>query len=301
MDVRQLRHFEAVAETLHFGRAAARLNMTQPPLSQSIQALERELGAALFARTKRSVALTPFGAQLLIPVRAALAELAALPDIARRLRDGEAGRLELSFVSTADYSVLPALVRRYAALYPAVEIDLREATSEVQIAALLEGHGHAGVVIAPSGALPAGLAYHRLLIEPLVAAVPEAWLREGRLPLQAGKLDPAVIVQSPLILFPRRAAPAFHDLVTDYFTAHGDAASIAQEAIQMQTIISLVSAEMGVALAPASLRNLARTGVRYVELAGEAPLLETGLVWRQDDRTPTLARFLDIAFDGAAD
>lgn len=301
MDVRQLRHFEAVAETLHFGRAAARLNMTQPPLSQSIQALERELGAALFARTKRSVALTPFGAQLLIPVRAALAELAALPDIARRLRDGEAGRLELSFVSTADYSVLPALVRRYAALYPSVEIDLREATSEVQIAALLEGQGHAGVVIAPSGALPPGLAYHRLLVEPLVAAVPDAWLSEGRLPLQAGKLDPAVIVQSPLILFPRRAAPAFHDLVTDYFTAHGGAARIAQEAIQMQTIISLVSAEMGVALAPASLRNLARTGVRYVELAGEAPLLETGLVWRQDDLTPTLARFLDIAFDGATD
>ena len=301
MDVRQLRHFEAVAETLHFGRAAARLNMTQPPLSQSIQALERELGAALFARTKRSVALTPFGAQLLIPVRAALGELAALPDVARRLRDGEAGRLELSFVSTADYSVLPALVRRYAALYPAVEIDLREATSEVQIAALLEGQGHAGVVIAPSGGLPAGLAYRRLLVEPLVAAVPEAWLAEGRLPLQAGKLDPAVIVQSPLILFPRRAAPAFHDLVTDYFTAHGGAVRIAQEAIQMQTIISLVSAEMGVALAPASLRNLARTGVRYVELAGEAPSLETGLVWRQDDLTPTLARFLNIAFDGAAD
>ena len=301
MDVRQLRHFEAVAETLHFGRAAARLNMTQPPLSQSIQALERELGAALFARTKRSVALTPFGAQFLIPVRAALAELAALPDIARRLRDGEAGRLELSFVSTADYSVLPALVRRYAALFPAVEIELREATSEVQIEALLDGAGHAGVVIAPSGALPPGLAYHRLLVEPLVAAVPEAWLSEGRLALQAGKLDPAVIVQSPLILFPRRAAPAFHDLVTDYFTAHGGAARIAQEAIQMQTIISLVSAEMGVALAPASLRNLARTGVRYVELAGEAPLLETGLVWRQDDQTPTLARFLDIAFDGPAD
>lgn len=301
MDVRQLRHFEAVAETLHFGRAAARLNMTQPPLSQSIQALERELGAALFVRTKRSVALTPFGAQFLIPVRAALGELAALPDIARRLRDGEVGRLELSFVSTADYSVLPALVRRYSSLYPAVEIDLREATSEVQITALLEGQGHAGVVIAPSGALPAGLAYHRLLIEPLVAAVPEAWLSEGRLPLQAGKLDPAVVVQSPLILFPRRAAPAFHDLVTGYFTAHGGAARIAQEAIQMQTIISLVSAEMGVALAPASLRNLARTGVRYVELAGEAPSLETGLVWRQEDLTPTLARFLDIAFDGAAD
>lgn len=295
MDVRQLRHFAAVAETLHFGRAAARLNMTQPPLSQSIQALERELGAALFTRTKRSVALTPFGAAWLGHVRQVLDRLAELPGVAARLRDGEAGRLDLSFVSTADYSVLPALVRRYSALYPEVEIALREATSEVQIAALTDGQGHAGVIIAPSAALPASLAYHRLLIEPLVAAVPEAWLDAGRLRLRDGRLDPDVIVQSPLILFPKRAAPAFHDLVTDYFIAHGGAAHIAQEAIQMQTIISLVSAEMGVALAPASLRNLARTGVRYVELAGEAPQLETGLVWRRDDLTPTLHRFLEIA------
>lgn len=301
MDVRQLRHFAAVAETLHFGRAAARLNMTQPPLSQSIQSLERELGAALFVRTKRSVALTPFGALWLTHVRSALAEVASLPDIARRLRDGEVGRLELSFVSTADYSVLPALVRRYAAHYPAVAVDLREATSEVQIAALSDGAGHAGLIIPPAGgALPEGLRYRHLLIEPLVAAVPEAWLATGRLKLIDGRLDPTDVVQSPLIIFPKRSAPAFHDLITGYFNAHGGAAKIAQEAIQMQTIISLVSAEMGVALAPASLRNLARTGVRYVELAGEVPSLETGLIWRQDDGTPTLARFLDIAFADAA-
>lgn len=299
MDVRQLRHFVAVAETLHFGRAAEQLNMTQPPLSQSIMALERELGAPLFIRTKRSVALTPFGEQWLVHVRAALGEMAALPDIARRLRDGEAGRLELSFVSTADYSVLPALVRRYASLYPTVQIALREATSEVQIAALLEGEGHAGIIIAPAtGALPAALSYRRLLSEQLVAAVPDSWVEDGRLPLRSGRLDPAVAVQAPLILFPRRSAPAFHDLITGYFTAHGGTARIVQEAIQMQTIISLVSAEMGLALAPASLRNLARTGVRYIDLAGEAPSLETGIVWRQDDLTPTLSRFLQVATEG---
>jgi len=295
MDVRQLRHFAAVAETLHFGRAAARLNMTQPPLSQSILALERELGAPLFVRTKRSVALTPFGAQWLVHVRAVLGDIAALPDIAARLRDGEAGRLELSFVSTADYSVLPALVRRYAALYPEVEIALREATSEVQIAALLEGDGHAGIIIPPANGLPSALNYRRLLSEPLIAAVPESWADDGRLPLQAGRLDPAAVVQAPLILFPRRSAPAFHDLVTGYFTTHGGTARIAQEAIQMQTIISLVSAGMGVALVPASLRNLARTGVRYIDLAGEAPALETGIAWRRDDLTPTLSRFLQVA------
>lgn len=300
MDVRQLRHFAAVAETLHFGRAAARLNMTQPPLSQSIMALERELGAPLFVRTKRSVALTPFGAQWLVHVRAVLGDLGALPDAARRLRDGEAGRLELSFVSTADYSVLPSLVRRYASLHPAVEIALKEATSEVQIAALLDGEGHAGIIIPPAGgALPAALSYRRLLSEELVAAVPEGWVEDGRLP--PGRLDPAAVVQAPLIIFPRRAAPAFHDLITGYFTAHGGTARIVQEAIQMQTIISLVSAEMGVALVPASLRNLARTGVRYVDLAGVAPSLETGVVWRRDDLTPTLDRFLQVAFEEVRD
>lgn len=300
MDVRQLRQFAAVAETLHFGRAAERLNMTQPPLSQSIMALERELGAPLFTRTKRSVALTPFGEQWLVHVRAVLGELAAIPDIARRLRDGEAGTLELSFVSTADYSVLPALVRRYAALYPAVAISLKEATSEVQIAALLEGEGHAGIVIPPAtGSLPAALSYRRLLSEELVAAVPERWAEDGRLPLADGRLAPGVAAQAPLIIFPRRAAPAFHDLITGYLAAHGGAPQIVQEAIQMQTIISLVSAELGVALVPASLRNLARTGVRYVDLAGTAPSLETGVVWRKDDLTPTLNGFLQVAFDAA--
>ena len=296
MDVRQLRHFAAVAQTLHFGRAAEILGMTQPPLSQSIQALERELGAPLFERTKRSVALTPFGAQWLAPVRKALEELDSLPGLARQLREGDAGRLDLSFVSTADYSVLPRLVRRYAGLYPKVEITLTEATSDVQIAALLAGKGHVGLIIPPPRAtLPAPLAYLPLVVEPLVAAVPEGWIADGRLSIKDGAVSAEAVVAAPLILFPRQSAPAYHDLVTGYYDAHGGRARIVQEAIQMQTIISLVSAGMGVALAPASLRNLARTGVRYLDLGGSAPMLETGVAWRADDTTPTIARFVAIA------
>lgn len=300
VDIRQLRHFAAVAEVLHFGRAAKQLNMTQPPLSQSIMALERELGVALFVRSKRSVALTPFGEQWLVHVRAALAGVGALPELAKRLRDGEAGRLELSFVSTADYSILPDLVRRYATLYPAVEIALTEATSDVQIAALLDGEGHVGIIIPPAGGeLPEPLSYRRLVSEPLVAAVPESWIEEGRLSLVGDQLSPEAVIGAPLIIFPRRSAPAFYDLVTGYFTAHGGSARIAQEAIQMQTIISLVSAGMGIALVPASLRSLARTGVRYVSLMGGAPSLESGIVWWRGDTTPTLKRFLDVALNGA--
>ncbi|WP_091737381.1 LysR family transcriptional regulator [Phenylobacterium immobile] len=295
MDVRQLRHFVAVADTLHFGRAAQTLGMTQPPLSQSIQALERELGADLFARTRRSVALTAFGADWLPQVRAALEAVERLPDGARRLRDGEAGRLDLSFVSTADYSVLPDLVRRYAALYPEVEIALTEATSDVQIAALTRGEGMAGVIIPPAGGPPATLDYRRLLVEPLVAAAPEVWIEDGRLPAAEGRLPVASMLAAPLIIFPWRSAPGFHDLVTGYYAAHGAQVRIAQEAIQMQTIIALVSAGMGVAFVPASMRNLARAGVVYLPLEGQAPMLETGLVSRRADTTPTLRRFLELA------
>ncbi|MBS0220599.1 MAG: LysR family transcriptional regulator [Proteobacteria bacterium] len=297
MDVRQLRHFLAVAEMLHFGRAAERLGMTQPPLSQSILALERELGVSLFARTKRSVALTPFGAVWLGHVRAALDGIDTLPEIARRLRDGEKGRLDLSFVSTADYSVLPTLVRRYASLYPDVEIVLSEATSDVQIAALLEGSGHAGIVISPAqDALAGRLAYRKLVSEPLIAAIPENWLEGGRLALVGEMLPPAGVIEAPLIVFPRHLAPAFYDLVVGYYASHGRQARIAQEAIQMQTIISLVSAGMGIALVPASLRHLARTDVRYVDLV-DPPALETGIVWRRDDTTPTLHRFLGVVIE----
>jgi DNA-binding transcriptional LysR family regulator len=299
MDVRQLRHFLAVAQTLHFGRAADRLGMTQPPLSQSIMALEKELGAPLFVRTKRSVRLTALGEQWLPHVQAGVAAVEALPETARRLRDGQTGYLSLSFVSTADYSVLPDLVRRYAEACPEVDIRLTEATSDVQIPAVAAGDRHAGIIIPPHDrALPAGLAYRRLVSEPLVAVVPAAWVEDGRLEVRDGVLPPEAVVAAPVVLFPRGVAPAFHDLVTGYFAAHGGSARIVQEAIQMQTIISLVSAGLGVALVPASLRNLARAGVAYLDLVAP-PILETGLVWRPDDAAPTLRNLLALLDDPA--
>ncbi|MEN9060585.1 MULTISPECIES: LysR family transcriptional regulator [Ponticoccus] len=300
MDTRQLRHFVAVAEVLHFGRAAARLGMTQPPLSQSIRALEAALGEALFVRTRRSVALSPFGEAFLPHVRAALAAVEGLRDTAEALRGGAAGRLALSFVSTADYSVLPALVQGFRARYPGVDLALTEMTSDMQIAALVEGQGHAGIVL-PHGddPLPASLAYRRLLAEPLVAAVPESWVAEGRLP-EGPRLSPEALIDKPLIVFPRRAAPLFHDLVTGFYTARGVRPQVAQHAIQMQTIISLVSAGMGLALVPRSLKNLARAGVVYRDLDGTAPVLETGIAWRRADETPTLRNFLALVEEGAA-
>ncbi|WP_273545108.1 LysR family transcriptional regulator [Heliomarina baculiformis] len=295
MNARQLKHFLTVAETLHFGRAAELLGMTQPPLSQSIMSLEQELGAPLFLRSRRHVELTPFGAQWAPHVASAIADLETLPEIAARLIEGRAGSLSLSFVSTADYSVLPVLVHRFRQLYPDVNLSLTEATSDKQTAALSNGVGHAGIIIPPNRErLPQEFFYRRLIREPLVAAVPESWINEKRLNPVGGQLKSEDVIASPLIVFPRDAAPLFHDLVTEYYAARGASADVIQHAIQMQTIISLVSAGMGIALVPQSLRHLARTGVRYIDLEGAAPELETGLIWRRDDNSSTLANLLEL-------
>ncbi len=298
MDLRQLRYFVTVAEELHFGRAAERLSMTQPPLSQQIRALEEELGVMLFHRTQRSVALTPVGARWLVEVRRVLAEAGALPALAQRLARGEVGSLSLAFVSTADYGILPAVLRHFRHARPDVQLQLREATSDVQIEALLADEVDAGVVIAHhAGSVPGELEYRPLVRERLVLAVPASRAAQwGVAPGQAIAL--ADVAAEPLIIFPRRSAPALYDIITGYHAAHGGgdtSTRIGQEAIQMQTIVSLVSAEMGVALVPASLCNLQRTGVVYLELAAPSPFIETGLVWRRDAASPVLPWFVASA------
>ncbi|WP_261531184.1 LysR substrate-binding domain-containing protein [Burkholderia multivorans] len=290
-DLRQWRYFVTVADERHFGRAAERQSITQPPLSQAIRALEDALGVALFARTKRSVALTAVGAALLPDVRRLLAAADALPPLARRLARGEAGSLALAFVSTADYGLLPSLLRAFGARYPQVRLQLAEATSDVQIDELVAGRIDAGLVIPP---VPprhaAGLSYLPVVREPLVVAMPAG---ASDAPEDA-PVHLAEIAALPLVIFPRRLAPGFYDIITGCYGAAGAIPRIGQEAIQMQTIVSLVSAGMGVALVPQSLRNLRRTGVVYRPLAGDAPVVETGLVWRTGDVSPVLAAFIEV-------
>ncbi|KWF13458.1 LysR substrate-binding domain-containing protein [Burkholderia ubonensis] len=292
-DLRQWRYFVTVAEERHFGRAAARLSMTQPPLSQAIRALEDLLGVALFVRTKRSVALTAVGAALLPDVRKLLEAADALPPRAQSLARGETGSLALAFVSTADYGLLPSLLRAFGARYPQVRLQLEEATSDVQIEELAAGRIDAGLIIPPVPSRHAAeLSYLPVVREPLVLAMPAA-----AAPADAPEDVPvrlADVAALPLVIFPRRLAPGFYDIITGCYGAAGATPRIGQEAIQMQTIVSLVSAGMGVALVPQSLRNLRRTGVVYRPLADGAPVVETGLVWRTGDVSPVLAGFIDI-------
>ena len=298
-DLRQLRYFVAVAEERHFGRAARKLSMTQPPLSQAIRGLEEALGVELFARTKRTVELTAVGADLLPEVRKLLAAADALPPLAQSLARGEAGALSLAFVSTADYGLLPQLLREFAVRHPRVRLDLVEATSDVQIEELVAGRIDAGLIIPPPPPRHvAALTYLPVMREPLVAALPASSVpHRGRGEPPDWIDDPvslADVGQLPLVIFPRRLAPGFYDIITGCYSAAGLTPRIGQEAIQMQTIVSLVSAGMGMALVPQSLRNLRRTGVVYRPLAERAPLIETGLVWRTADVSPVLAGFIEI-------
>ncbi|AEF47397.1 transcriptional regulator, LysR family [Serratia sp. AS12] len=296
MDVRQLKYFVTVAETLHFGKAAERLNMTQPPLSQSIMSLEKELGHTLFFRNKRNVQLTPFGEQWLFYVRNSLSSLNALPDIADRLGKGESGTLSLAFISVAGYNILPRLVSHFRQIYPAVELILKEATSDVQLSELLEERIDAGIIIPPEEAqLPGCLDYKKILSESLVAAVPQAWLDNGRLELTHGKLCSRSVINSPLIIFPQKAAPSFYKLVMQYYANNGTKPNIIQQAIQMQTIISLVASGIGLSLVPNSLRHLARTGVAYVELLENLPRLDIGFAWRKNNQSPLLKKLISLA------
>jgi DNA-binding transcriptional LysR family regulator len=290
LELRQLRYFVTVAEELHFGHAATRLHMTQPPLSQAIQGLETLLGAALFLRNRRGVALTAAGASLLPEARRMLAEAAGLGDLVQRAAAGASGRLALAFVTSADYSVLPPFLRVYRAAFPAVEIILQEATSDIQLDDLLHARIDCGFLIPP---LPdkarATLDYMKVLEEPLILAAPS-----GLFGLQDGPIRLQDLPALPLIIFPRKISPALHDAILSCFTAAGVTPVIGQEAIQMQTIVGLVSAGMGMALVPQSVSNLMRPGVEYRALAAATPLVETGLAWRRDNASPVLHGFLEL-------
>jgi DNA-binding transcriptional LysR family regulator len=284
MELRQLRYFVAVAETLHFGRAAARLHMSQPPLSRQIKSFEAELGTALFVRTSRGVRLSAAGNALLVDARRLLREADAISTGAHALGRGKVGSVRLGFISTAAYNVLPRVLPEFHRRRPGVRLHLQEATSDAQAAMLREGDLDAALVVPPLSEV--GCAYRRLLREPLIAALPARRRWPRRVPL-------ATLASEPFILFPRKAGVGLYDLIVGFCRDAGFTPRIEQEAIQMPTIVSLVAAGMGVALVPASLRDMRRTGVTYRPLAEAGPLMEVGLAWRSADAEPAVAAFVD--------
>lgn len=270
----QLRYFVAVAERLHFGRAAEALHISQPPLSRAIRALEARLGVALLSRTRRKVELTPEGARLLEEARRTLAQLERTVVELRSMAAGERGRLRIGFVSLADYGVLPELLKAYKSARPGVTLALREMLSPEQSAALAAGALDFGLLLPPV-AEAERLEHLVVQRERFVAALPS----RHRLAAERGKLLVSALAGEPLVMVPRAIAPGLYDIVSGLAARAGITLNVAQEAIQMQTVVSLVSSGLGAAIVPASVANLGRRGVVYREIADSHPRLDLWLAW----------------------
>ncbi|MNK32068.1 HTH-type transcriptional regulator BenM [compost metagenome] len=296
MELRHLRYFIAVAEELHFGRAAQRLHMAQPPLSQQIRALEDMIGVRLFDRTQRSVALTAAGALFLEEAYKTLAQAEHAVRVAQRASRGEIGRVRIGFVSSIAYGPFPTLLRAFRERSPGVALELHEQTTTSQTEALLTGTVDLGLfrLDAESARVqrPMGIQVEPLRTEPFVVALPEAHPLASR-----SRIALADLKDEDFVLFPRASNPGLHDYLVLACRKAGFEMRVVQEADLMQTLVSLVAAGLGVTLTPASLQNLQRMGAVYRPL--EEPALESQIMaaWREDDASPVLAALLETLRD----
>ncbi len=293
MELRHLRYFTAVAEELHFGRAAARLHMAQPPLSQHILNLEKEIGVKLFERTKRKVELTEAGRVFLAEAQLILEHAEQATRAAQRASRGEVGRLRVGFVMSATCSLLPPALQTFRARYPAVELALEETTTESGLEALREGKIRACLLRLPVNSDQV-ITAEPVLRERLVLALPA-----GHRLAQQSPVSLRALSQEPFILFPRNQGQSFYDRIVSLCHKAGFSPRVAQEATQMQTILSLVAAGIGVALIPESVQSLRGAGVVYQPLRERAPETGLALAWRRDDDSAVLANFLNVVREEA--
>ncbi|MBY5355048.1 LysR family transcriptional regulator [Rhizobium leguminosarum] len=278
MELRHLRHFLAVAEELHMGRAADRLGMAQPPLSQSIARLEKELGVRLFDRANRRLALTRGGVAFLDEARSSVRHADAASALAKSAEHGTAGEIRIGFVSAALYEHLPRCLSRLRQMHPDVQPRLLEVSTNEQLDALAEGAIDIGFAHPPLGT------GDRLDIvefpgEANVAVLPE----DGG----TGGVSLAQIAALGLILFPATQGPVLHARIMDSFTQAGIEVRVVQEANRALTMLSLVSAGLGAALLPQSVQRIVFQGVRYAEITDATlPTLSLCMIARRRPRLP---------------
>ncbi len=282
-----MRYFVAVAEELHFGRAARRLRIAQPPLSQQIRVLEDELGTALFIRSRRMVALTEAGRLLLPEARATLGQAARAAETARAAGQGERGRLVIGFVTSACYTVLPGAVRRFRERYPGVEIHLKEMIPAEQVSALARREIDVGLLRPPVE--HAEVHSIPVLREPLVAALPSGHAKAGK-----AWLDLKVLAGEPLALFPRRHGPGLIDAISAACHTAGFVCAPTYEPNDMQSILAHVAAGLAVSIVPASLRCFHAEAIRYLPIRRPRMTIDLHLAWSASAASAAAVRFRDI-------
>lgn len=286
VELRHLHYFVAVAEELHFGRAAERLHMAQPPLSQQIRQLEAELSTRLFARTTRKVELTPAGELFLTRARRILSDVEAATVDARRAERGELGRLSVGFTGSATYELLPSIARVLRDELPDVELELHgEMLTPAQVAALRSGALDVGLLRPPVRS--PGLAVRVIRREPLVVVLPEHH------PLAADReIDLSKLRFDRFISYPSDFRSVMHQAVQAACQAAGFELRVAQQVAETPTLVSFVAAGMGVALVPASVQHLRITGAVYRPLQAAQPEVALAVASRIGDTNPVLEHFL---------
>jgi DNA-binding transcriptional LysR family regulator len=265
IETRLLRQFIAVAEELHFNRAAQRLHMAQPPLSQAIRRLEQEIGAPLFERSNRSVSLTPAGAAFLESARGVLRLLDESVEQTRRVAQGIEGHLTLTFINIAPYSPLLHALRRFRWAFPAVSFTMQEATTQEQVESLEQGRADLGFMRPPGRTAP-GLRFASILREPILVALPVTHRLAGSKIVPLAALQDDAFVSSP-----RHLGQGFHDQLVQLCEAAGFVPRIVQQARQLETLVALVGGGFGVALLPASLAQHGREDVAFRPIEVDAP------------------------------
>lgn len=288
IEIRHLRYFQAVAEELHFGRAAARLHIAQPALSRQIQQLEEEIGTLLLKRTQRSVELTPAGALFLERTAKILAETARAAFDARRVGAGEYGHLVVGFIHSSTYGLLPAILERFRHLYPDIHLDLQEMTMAQQFDALARGLIDIGLL----RPLPASsdIEILPILEDPFLLAVPNGHplARSVSAPLRR-------LAEEPLIMFTKAGSPLFHQRITKMLEVAGVSAQVVQHATQIHTVVGLVGAGMGVAIVPGTARNLPMAGVSFLAIEDRPDPVHVALAWRRSNETPAVRSLRQVA------
>jgi DNA-binding transcriptional LysR family regulator len=292
MELRHLRYFVVLAEELHFGRAAARLGISQPPLSQQIMALEQELGTQLLVRSARRVELTPAGRLFWDEARAALVQAARAMEVARRAQRGEVGELGIGmFPSAPLIPKVSAAIRAYRRRYPDVQLRLEEFESRQQIQAVAEGQVQ--VAITRSAALPSvppGVVASELLRERLVVIMPH----DHPLAQRCGELAVAALCDAEFVFYGSRMGLALPGQVTALCQAAGFTPRVSQIAGANATIIGLVAAGMGIAIVPEAMARLRHEAVVARPVADAAATTRVWVVRRQQERSPLVPSFLDF-------
>jgi DNA-binding transcriptional LysR family regulator len=285
MELRQLQYFVAVAEERHFGRAAQRLRMSQPPLSIQIKGLEADLGVRLLNRSTRQVTLTDAGSTFLEKARAILGAVEEAREVARGAEQGIRGRLDVGFISSATLSLLPPSIRLFRERFGGVELELKELTSAQQVDALYEDEIEVGLVRLPMRA--PGIRFEPVLEERLVVALPSGHVLEkfDRVSLEA-------IADLPLIFFTRQLIPGFHAQIVELFQRVGAFPKVAQHAVHLQTIVGLVASGIGIAILPSSAERVSREGVVYRALDVPDATSWMGLAWVEGSESNLVKNFV---------